>query len=205
MCATGRARHTTEAFWSELCPDSPPVLANGAEVWLNPHTLLERRYMDTEQVLKLYGLAQELGLSYWAHSASGMIRDGDVLNHEPGEGWFKFGLYHPDHTLIAEAWKMLARWDGITVTSSHPSNVEISAQGVSKKSGVERVCTELKISMAEVMAIGDSHNDLELIQAAGLGVAVENASPEVKTAADAITKSNAADGVAYAIQKYLLS
>jgi hydroxymethylpyrimidine pyrophosphatase-like HAD family hydrolase len=59
--------------------------------------------------------------------------------------------------------------------------------------------------MAEVMAIGDNYNDLELIQGAGLGVAVDNATAEVKAAADRLTKSNGEDGVAHAIQQFLLS
>ncbi len=204
MCATGRGRPNAEAIWFELCPSSPAVLANGAEVWLNPHTLLERRYMDSEHVYKLYELARKLGISYWAYSANGLVQDGDLLNHEPGEGWFKFGLYHSDQAVMHKVWNIVTTWEGITVTSSHPSNVEVSGPGVSKKSGVERVCAELNISMAEVMAIGDNHNDLELIKAAGLGVAVDNASPDLKAAADALTKSNAEDGVAYAIQEYLL-
>ena len=180
------------------------MLANGAEVWLDPDTPLERNFMNPDHVVKLYELVQEMGISYWAYSTNGVIHDEDLFAHEPGDGWFKFGVFHRDTAIIDRVWKTVAEWEGITVTSSHPSNVEISAQGVSKKSGVERVCDALKIPITEVMAVGDSHNDIELITAAGLGVAVENASEEVKRAADIITKSNAEDGVAYAIQKYLL-
>jgi hydroxymethylpyrimidine pyrophosphatase-like HAD family hydrolase len=204
MCATGRGRPHAEAIWSELFPGAPAVLANGAEVWLDPDTPLERNFMNPDHVVKLYELVQEMGISYWAYSTNGVIYDEDLFAHEPGDGWFKFGVFHRDTAIIDRVWKTVAEWEGITVTSSHPSNVEISAQGVSKKSGVERVCDALKIPITEVMAVGDSHNDIELITAAGLGVAVENASEEVKRAADIITKSNAEDGVAYAIQKYLL-
>ncbi|HHT72259.1 MAG TPA: HAD family phosphatase [Firmicutes bacterium] len=205
MCATGRGLPNAEEIWNELFPGSPAVLANGAEVWLSPRTLLERYFIDTEHVFRLYDLATDRGLRYWAYSANGLVKDGKLEEHEPGEGWFKFGIYHPDPEQVAEIWSSISHWEGITVTSSHPSLLEISAQGVSKKSGVERVCAELNISMAEVMAIGDNYNDLELIQGAGLGVAVDNATAEVKAAADRLTKSNGEDGVAHAIQQFLLS
>lgn len=205
ICATGRGRPNAEPIWAELCPNSPAVLANGADIWLNMQASLERHYMKADYVFRLYELAQKVGGFYWAYSANGMIHDGDdIFEHNPGEGWFKFGIHHPDPAVITYVWETAAAWEGITLTSSHPSNVEVSAQGVSKKSGVERICRELGFSLAEVMAIGDSHNDLELLKAAGLGVAMGNASDEVKAAADKLTKSNAQNGVAHAIQVYLL-
>ena len=57
--------------------------------------------------------------------------------------------------------------------------------------------------MSQVMAIGDSLNDLALIQAAGLGVAMANAEPIVKEHADWITLSNEEDGVAEAIRRWI--
>ena len=53
------------------------------------------------------------------------------------------------------------------------------------------------------MAVGDSHNDYKMLQAAGLGVAMANASPEIKAIADVHTASNEEDGVAKAIQRYV--
>lgn len=58
--------------------------------------------------------------------------------------------------------------------------------------------------MEEVRAIGDSWNDLQLIQAVGLGVAMGNGNEDIKKAADWITDTNEQDGVAKAITRYLL-
>ena len=58
--------------------------------------------------------------------------------------------------------------------------------------------------MNAVMAIGDSDNDLTMLQMAGLGVAMANAAPHVRAAADAVTLDNASDGVAEAIKRYIL-
>ena len=52
------------------------------------------------------------------------------------------------------------------------------------------------------MAIGDNFNDLDMIEYAGLGIAMENAPDEVKAQADFVTTSNAEDGVATAIEKF---
>ena len=55
------------------------------------------------------------------------------------------------------------------------------------------------------MACGDGLNDMPMLQYAGLGVAMANAQPEAKAAADAITLSNDEDGVAAAVERYLLN
>lgn len=54
----------------------------------------------------------------------------------------------------------------------------------------------------EVMAIGDNLNDESMIQMAGIGVAMENAAPEIKKIANFITKTNNENGVAYAIRHF---
>ncbi len=58
--------------------------------------------------------------------------------------------------------------------------------------------------MTETMAIGDSENDLAMIKVAGVGVAMENAEEIIKQAADYVTRSNEDNGVAYAIEQFIL-
>ncbi|MBN9388225.1 MAG: HAD family phosphatase [Chloroflexi bacterium] len=60
------------------------------------------------------------------------------------------------------------------------------------------------LELAETLAIGDNRNDLDMLQTAGLGVAMENAADIVKARADVITASNAEDGVAAALERYVL-
>jgi len=62
----------------------------------------------------------------------------------------------------------------------------------------------MNIGMENVMAMGDNLNDLELIKAAGFGVAMENADDVLKDVADAVTTHHEEDGVARAIERYLL-
>ena len=63
----------------------------------------------------------------------------------------------------------------------------------------------LGINQQEVMAIGDSMNDLDMIEYAGVGVAMGNANVKVQAAADFVTLGNAEDGVAAAVEKFVLA
>jgi hydroxymethylpyrimidine pyrophosphatase-like HAD family hydrolase len=67
------------------------------------------------------------------------------------------------------------------------------------------VCDLLNIKMDEVMAVGDSLNDISMIKAAGIGVAMGNAQEIVKQTADVITASNGENGVAKAIRTWALN
>jgi hydroxymethylpyrimidine pyrophosphatase-like HAD family hydrolase len=82
--------------------------------------------------------------------------------------------------------------------------LEFMPKGVTKARGIQVLCDTLGISVDEVMALGDEENDLPMIEYAGLGVAMENAVPEVKAVSKFITKTNEEDGVAYAVEKFVL-
>lgn len=86
------------------------------------------------------------------------------------------------------------------MVQSAPFFLEILHKEASKGNAVKHLAEKLGIAQEEVMCIGDNGNDLSMIQYAGCGVAMENAIPALKEAADFITKSNNEDGVAYAIQ-----
>lgn len=92
---------------------------------------------------------------------------------------------------------------GLTVTSSFRYNVEAGGSDVSKGNALIYVCGLLGIPMAETMGIGDSGNDVALLRACGLKIAVANAVPELKQEADYITESNNDDGAALAIEEFV--
>ncbi|MDE5592745.1 MAG: excinuclease ABC subunit UvrC [Clostridiales bacterium] len=83
-----------------------------------------------------------------------------------------------------------------------PSMVECIPLGVDKGTGLKYVADYYGIPMSQVMAFGDSYNDIAMIEAAGLGIAMGNAREKVKQAADYVTDVNNADGVAKAINKF---
>lgn len=83
-------------------------------------------------------------------------------------------------------------------------NVEINRKGVHKGSALAKLAAYLGYGMDAVMAVGDSDNDLSMLRMAGLGVAMANAQPSIRVAADVVTADNASDGVAVAIKQYIL-
>ena len=93
----------------------------------------------------------------------------------------------------------------LAYTLSEDNCVDIMAQNISKWGGLTELMTLLKISADRVIAAGDYNNDLPMIRGAGIGVAVANALPEVKAAADYITQSDCDhDAVAEIVEKYLI-
>jgi Cof subfamily protein (haloacid dehalogenase superfamily) len=91
------------------------------------------------------------------------------------------------------------------VMRSHAWFVEGLATGVSKGAAAARLANRLGLAREEVMAVGDSGNDLALVEWAGMGVAMGNASPAVQAAADVIAPSQAEDGAAWAIERCALN
>ena len=91
----------------------------------------------------------------------------------------------------------------IMLYRSKPTYIEISHNSISKKTAIEVLLKKCypSVSMNEVVAFGDNYNDIEMLKAVGLGVAVSNANKEVLAIADKITDANKNDGVAKMIKK----
>ena len=96
-------------------------------------------------------------------------------------------------------------YEKYTVVRSAPFFLEFLNKKVNKGTGVELLAKHLNIKQEEIMTFGDAGNDLDMIVYAGMGVAMANAFDEVKEAANYITDSNENDGVAKAIEKFVLN
>ena len=83
--------------------------------------------------------------------------------------------------------------------------LEFMPKGITKAYGISLLAKDLGIRAEEIMTLGDEENDLPMIEYAGLGVAMTNAIPLVKEAADVVTDTNDQDGVAKAVEKYILT
>ena len=91
----------------------------------------------------------------------------------------------------------------LTVVQTAPFYLEIIPAAINKGQGVLDTCSALGIDPAETMAFGDAENDIPMLRAAGIGVAMANAAPSVKDAADYVTLSNNDDGIAAALAQFL--
>lgn len=95
------------------------------------------------------------------------------------------------------------RLTGFEATLSGAPFLEVMAEGVTKATGLSRLCAHLGIERAQVVAFGDALNDVEMLRWAGHGVAMANADVAVHAAADETTSSNDDDGVALVIERLL--
>jgi Cof subfamily protein (haloacid dehalogenase superfamily) len=108
------------------------------------------------------------------------------------------------NTVIPEIAALPCAWNFTRRGSYGTAELAVMNPLCSKASGVALLARHLGVVMEEVMAIGDNNNDLEMLQAVGWSVAMGQAPDAIKTAAHAVTTSNAEDGVALAIENYAL-
>lgn len=115
-------------------------------------------------------------------------------------------MFIDDPEKLDKALEMLpqAIKDKYNILRSAPFFLEFLHKSANKGTGVKAVADALGYSAEEVICIGDAGNDLAMVEYAGLGVAMDNAFPELKDAADYITKSNEDHGVAHVIEKFML-
>lgn len=92
----------------------------------------------------------------------------------------------------------------LCVLRSKPYFLEFTEAGVTKGKSLGYLTEQLGINSEEVIAIGDSYNDLPMIEFAGLGVAMGNAPEDIKAKADYITDTNMNDGVAKVVEEFIL-
>jgi HAD superfamily hydrolase (TIGR01484 family) len=203
VIATGRGMSRTRHLWEELCPESPIVLLNGAEIWERPGKLAKRYFIDKEIIMKMHQLAKEAGAGFWGYDTDRMIRQADWVDEMYDLEWLKFGMKHDDPDTAAKLCRELLEWGTLEVMFAHGKSLEITAVGATKLSGIRAVGEIHGIRMEEVMAIGDAANDLPLLGAVGMPVAMGNAEEAVKQIARGITDTNDRDGVAKAIQRFI--
>ena len=101
--------------------------------------------------------------------------------------------------------ELTARFSEIKVTASTWNNLELNIRTAHKGNALKRFAEHLGFTLENCMAFGDGMNDFTMVEAAGLGIAMANAEPEVKRVAKDIVPSNDEDGVARGIEKWIFS
>lgn len=203
VLSTGRSILTCGKYAESLNLSSYLVTVNGSEIWDCSGNLHERNILHAEYIQMMWEWANQNKTYYWAVVTDKVWRNqmpDDIFAHT----WLKFGFDFSDDSVRETILQRLLSNQQLEVSNSSPTNIEINAVGVNKANGLLHVCERLGISMDEVIAMGDSLNDIEMIKAVGCGVAMGNAQNEVKKAADWITDTNEEDGVAKAIRYWVL-
>jgi Cof subfamily protein (haloacid dehalogenase superfamily) len=228
VLATGRPIKGIEKYLSELnliSENDYAVAFNGAVVQ-NTKTgeVLSKTLMTINDVGYLYNLSKELHLNihistltscitpklneYTQHEAdlNGLdIEISDFKHIDPNTTIVKV-MFIDHESLLNNAIKKLPNeiYNKYTVVRSAPFFLEFINKEVNKGVGVDILAKNLGIKKEEVICMGDAGNDIHMIEYAGLGVAMGNAFPEIKKIANYITKTNEENGVAHAINKFIL-
>ena len=215
---TGRMPYFVGDMLEKARPNAPFGCINGGGlydpwekryIWnmpIRPDVMELVRYVDenTEDLGiqvncfdKLY-FARENETMMWFRKITGvpnLVRDyGDV--DEP-VAKIVFGDMREERLMrVKELLDSYPRHDDFDYIRSEKSLYEILPKGISKGTVLPRLAEHLGIDMSRTVAVGDYNNDVSMLRAAGLGVAVANATPEAKAAADLVTVSNEEHAIA---------
>ncbi|ALC90781.1 hypothetical protein AM500_14030 [Bacillus sp. FJAT-18017] len=203
VLSTGRSLATCKEYAVSLQLSSYLVTVNGAEVWGPDGELVARNPVSIPLMKWMHDLSTEHKTKFWAISTNGVFREKMPDDFDQRE-WLKFGFDIPNDEIRAAILALLKEKGELEVSNSSPTNIEVNSVGINKAAALNQVCDLLSIKMENVMAVGDSLNDILMIKEAGLGIAMGNAQDVVKEAADWVTAPNTEDGVAKAIQKWVL-
>lgn len=111
--------------------------------------------------------------------------------------------YHPEVIAQVEKQARIDLQDEYWIGLTSNKWLEVMMKGVSKGTSLQRLMQQLQIKKENVIAFGDGENDLEMLQCAGIGVAMDNALPLLKQHATIVTKTNNEDGIYHALMSIL--
>ncbi|WP_404405663.1 Cof-type HAD-IIB family hydrolase [Jeotgalibacillus malaysiensis] len=205
MVSTGRPLLYAEEIVDSLKLSTYLITVNGGEIWNPDRELIERTMIESSHVEFMLEMALKHDTHYWSSTVEGVWNKNTTFPKNIHDyQWLKFGFDIKDDEVRKSIWEELTKRQELEVTNSSLTNIEVNAAGINKAAAIRKVCKRLNIQMDQVMAVGDSLNDLAMIRESGIGVAMENAQDVVKEAADWVTHSNEDHGVAEAIRRFVL-
>ena len=234
VVATGRAFHSLPDNVFSIGGIEYAVTSNGAQVTrLKDRTLIYENCIAAASVTEIADILEKAGVraeaftdgrAYIDVSEFNAIKSGEIRTRDsiyvlstrnPVDDIFAFmrehrdrieniSINYPSNEAKEKFSRVLGEIPGVTVTTSFALNNEIGGATTSKADGLSHLMERLGVTAGELMACGDSPNDGAMIRMAEIGVAMGNADDAVKEMADYVTGTNAKDGVAVAIEKFVL-
>lgn len=220
VIVTGRSFEALKPYKEELGLETPVICYNGSRIVdgktggiLKDYTLADescRKIIEFARKEDIHVQGYKDGILYFEktrsesdHYESHVNLKGEIINFDSLSplNMTKM-MYVGAHGKLQDAMERLEKEIG-TITSIMFSNVEFlefMRKGVSKGKALHEILSSMRLSPSEVIAFGDGDNDITLIEEAGVGVAMGNASPIIKEAADMVTLSNNEDGIAVVLK-----
>lgn len=228
MLATGKTRGSALKIIEQLGLDTPGVFVQGLVVHNADGSIRHQVTLDSAIARQAITFAEDRGFSIVAYSGTNIyVRSGNhdtsmiveygepepqavgplqnILGHTPIN---KLAIIHraDPRRVKAVRWQLNMQFNGAAnlVQPAVPEMVEVLPKHGSKGAGLRALLKDMGIVPSKVLAIGDGENDIEMLQLAGIGVAVANADAHVRQSANHVTTASYGDGVAEAIERFAL-
>ncbi|HEY4617944.1 MAG TPA: Cof-type HAD-IIB family hydrolase [Flavobacterium sp.] len=225
ILASGRPTPAMTAYAKELQMDSYMISYNGAVITdLKEDKVLFEQTLTQEQIHELY----DYSLKSKTHIITYL--DGEVVSETSSE-YIDIelnitGLEHnkvsdfkaavnssavkcillEEPSYLKEVEKDLKKaMPHLSVSMSKPFFLEVAQNGIDKAASIKILAEKLNILQSEIIAVGNAGNDLSMIEYAGLGVWVDNVTPELRDKGDVIVASNNDHGVAEVVRRFILN
>lgn len=227
VLATGKTRASMLKIIDQLGLKTPGIYLQGLAIYDGEGELLHQMTLDLTLARQVITFAEDRGYYVVAYSGERIlarvyhkeVEEGLTVHHElapevvgplqnllGGMVFNKLIACGEPKAVKALRWQLNLQLGGAArlMQAGIPTMLEILPPGASKGTALKLLLKDLKVAPEHVMAIGDAENDIEMIQMAGIGVAMGQAHQPVKDAADYVTGSNDEDGVAQAIERFVL-
>lgn len=208
--ATGRTYYFAKDIIKELGLTGPGVFSGGAEIiQMETGQIISKQHLSVPKMHEILTLLLPFGHTVLSdvNNFETNIINHEALNNEAAK------IIVLDCT-ITEAQHILEELSGLSGITAHMSSswvddslkpIEITHARADKRHGVNRLINMLGYNKQEIIAIGDNFNDVPLLEAAGLKILMGNAPEQLKPLANYVAPPLAEDGLAVAIEKYILS
>ena len=234
MIVTGRHHTAARAYWHQLNLELPAICCNGTYIYdfsknkplagnplsrdearmllsiVREHPVHAMVYIDEAMTYETHG-AHMTGLLGWSASLPEPLRPRvervdsfDRLIDDAGVLW-KFLVASEDTAALEHFESAIRGCPQLSCVRSAGNRLDISRAGISKGHRLAEFLAQRGIEPHEVIAFGDQNNDKEMLELAGLGVAMGNSRQEVRDCADWVTGPNDSDGIADVLHRFVLA
>lgn len=224
VLVTGRMHCATLPISKELGLDTPIISYQGGLIKdLNNKTLYQSN-LNSDYAKEIIKWAREndIHLNLYIDDKLYVEKDNDIVKSYTDGKFIDYTVCSFDDLEIKDVNKLLAidmknpdrvtgwveilkaKYPDLYIVKSTPYFCEIGSSEAKKSLGVKFLCDMWGIKREEVLAIGDQNNDIDLVEAGGIGVAMGNGTPELKKSADYITDTVDNDGFVKAVEKFVI-
>lgn len=231
VLSSGRLYKSIEAY-SKILPFKCSILAtNGGVVTDEEGKRVYEKSIDKEAFVKVINLLYDYKMNFHFYGVNEFyrlkgttslnnysrvpkdIKDtieiveydniGQVVESAENNAYFKVLLVEDDKKYLEEVRTELKKIEGVKISSSWHNNIEIVPYGVNKATSLGYLCKNYGLELENMMSFGDNNNDIEMIESSKVGVAMNNATNELKQKADFVTDyDNDHDGIMKFLKQY---